>query len=420
MSLDLLQAFGDPSHEELANPWATATRQDSGNPRTTEGDDFGDFEEPEWPAQPINDVRGNSDPTFSTDIQPGNLSIDPSTRCPPPPPSFETANASHKLAIPPKTDDITPTDAKANGSTPITSWPSYGRAMGAKFVEESLPTSSFADDEWGDFEEEAHEGHSTAETAGNEAPKNVDPSEEATERTSSLLDLTDVPQTQSLGPAAPANIPPPFILLSAIVNNLHSLSTRMHDVVSATTVALMNSGTPDNDAVLENLTAQLATIKASARVTCGRKLRWKRDKVLAQSMSIGPANAGRSGGMKLIGINRTENRREDQEAAEVVRLWKQQVGSLKSFLARINAQQSEVDFVLPDISENVPIRTAKAGEGAVPATKWCFLCGLKRDERVARLDVNVEDSFSEWWVDHWGHVDCIRFWREHKDSLKQC
>ncbi|KAL8903767.1 MAG: hypothetical protein Q9207_003727, partial [Kuettlingeria erythrocarpa] len=267
--------------------------------------------------------------------------------------------------------------------------------------------SPFADDEWGDFEKEAHEGHSPAETAGDEAPKNIDPLGEAVERTGSLLDLTDVPQKQSLEPAAPSNIPPPSVLLSVIVNNLHTLSTGMHDIVSATSVALMSSENPDSDAVLENLTAQLAIIKASARVTSGRKLRWKRDKVLAQSMSIGPANAGRSGGMKLIGINRTETRREDQEAAEVVRLWKQQVGSLKSFLARINVQQSEVDFVLPDISENVPIRTAKAGEGAVTATKCCFLCGLKRDERVARLDVNVEDSFSEWWVDHWGHVDCI-------------
>ncbi|KAI4191779.1 MAG: hypothetical protein LQ346_004600 [Caloplaca aetnensis] len=418
MSLDLLQAFGGPSHEELANPWATASHQNSGDPRTTEEDDFGDFEEPEWPVQPLNQAREHSDPTLSTDIQPGDLLIDTSTGRPQPSPSFPKANAPLKLVIPPKTDDITPTDVKPIEPTPITSWPSYGRAR-AKSVGESLPLSPFADDDWGDFEEEAHEERSTAETAGNEAPQNVDASEKAAERTGSLLDHADVPQEQSLEPAAPSNIPPPSVLLSVVVNNLHSLSTRMRDTVSATSVALMSSENPDNDAVLENLTAQLAIIKASARVASGRKLRWKRDKILAQSMSIGPANAGRSGGMKLTGIDRTEIRREDQEAAEVVRLWKQQVGSVKSFLAQINAQQSEVNFVLPDISENVPIRTAKAGEGAVTATKCCFLCGLKRDERVARLDVNVEDSFSEWWADHWGHVDCICFWREHKDSLKQ-
>ncbi|KAL8860216.1 MAG: hypothetical protein Q9198_010588 [Flavoplaca austrocitrina] len=135
-------------------------------------------------------------------------------------------------------------------------------------------------------------------------------------------------------------------------------------------------------------------------------------------MSIGPANAGKAGGMKLTGVDRNEARREDQEAAEVVKLWQQQAGGIKSQIAKVNAQQSEVKFAIPEYSDNMPIRVAKLGEGGLTAPKCCFLCGLKRDERVARLDVSVEDSFREWWTDHWGHTDCIRFWEEHKDSLK--
>ncbi|KAL8763644.1 MAG: hypothetical protein Q9184_000644 [Pyrenodesmia sp. 2 TL-2023] len=417
MSLDLLQAFSDASYEESANPWAVESSQKSKNPQTAE-DEFGDFEEPEWPVQPMNPAGERSTPKLSTDIQPNDLLIDTASSRPTPSPSFQKANAPLKLAIPPKTDGTTPTDVKPEDSTPITSWPSYGRYR-AKSVAGSLPLSPYADDDWGDFEEEPHEGNNTAGAAGNKTSKNVDQPKETAEQTGALLDLTEVPQKQRLEPAAPSNIPPPSVLLSVIVNNLHSISTQIRGIVASTSTALMGSENPDNDAVLESLTAQLAIIKASARVICGRKLRWKRDKMLAQSMSIGPAHAGRSSGMKLTGIDRAEYRREDQEAAEVVRLWQQQVGGLKSCLARINAQQSEANLTLPDISENVPIRAAKAGEGGVTATKCCFLCGLKRDERVARLDVNVDDSFSEWWVDHWGHVDCIHFWAEHKDTLKR-
>lgn len=68
-------------------------------------------------------------------------------------------------------------------------------------------------------------------------------------------------------------------------------------------------------------------------------------------------------------------------------------------------------LVLPELSETMPLRTAKPGEGGISAPKCCFLCGLKRDERVARLDVNTEDSFGEWWVDHWGHVTASDFGR---------
>jgi len=41
---------------------------------------------------------------------------------------------------------------------------------------------------------------------------------------------------------------------------------------------------------------------------------------------------------------------------------------------------------------------------------------LKRDERVARVEFGVEDSFGEWWVEHWGHRTCRNFWAAQKSG----
>ncbi|KAI4147433.1 MAG: hypothetical protein L6R39_003117 [Caloplaca ligustica] len=436
MSLDLLQAFGDPSGEEPANPWATS---DVRSRHPIEDDDFGEFEQPEPsepPAQPTTLANEREAPTLPTNHQQDGLLINTALTRPPPSPSFQKANASLKLAIPPEPDNTTPTKTNPDESTPITAWPSSGRNR-AKSLGKLLPLSPYVDDDdddWGDFEETSPVNNASTETAERKAPQTLNPPQEPAEQTGFLLDTSDAPQKQTnsssiatkpsrtvpLEPAAPSNIPPPSILLSIITTILQSLPAQLRDIVSKTSTALMAHANPNNnDIPLETLTAKLAEIRASARIVAGRKLRWKRDTHLAQSMRIGPANAGKAGGMKLTGVDRTETRREDQEAAEVVRLWKQQVGGLKSHVARINAQQSEVEFVLPDIAENMPVRVAKVGEGALTAAKCCFLCGLKRDEKVARLDVNVEDSFGEWWVDHWGHVDCIRFWDVHEDSLRQ-
>ncbi|KAK4697330.1 hypothetical protein P7C71_g723, partial [Lecanoromycetidae sp. Uapishka_2] len=130
-------------------------------------------------------------------------------------------------------------------------------------------------------------------------------------------------------------------------------------------------------------------------------------------MRIGPAG-GKIGGMKLAGLDKTESRREDAEAAEAVHAWKQQVGGLRSAVTTAKLQIN-----VPDITETIPIRVMRPSEGAVAASKCCFLCGIKRDERVAKVDVQVEDSFGEWWTEHWGHVDCCSFWADHKGSLNQ-
>ena len=210
----------------------------------------------------------------------------------------------------------------------------------------------------------------------------------------------------------PSNVPPPSILLPLVARVFHSLAADVRMIVSSGFESSAHSSRLDQ-AKIYQLKDALGTARAGARIIAGRKLRWKRDSLLSQSMKIGPA-IGKSGGMKLVGLDRTESRREDAEAAEAIRIWKQQVGSLRSAVSNSNLQ-----VTVPDISEAMPIRVIKANEGALTAPRCCFLCGVKRDERIAKVDVNVEDSFGEWWTEYWGHVDCSTFWTDHKGSLSQ-
>lgn len=220
-----------------------------------------------------------------------------------------------------------------------------------------------------------------------------------------------VSEASNLGPP-PSNIPPPSILLPVIATVLGSLATELKTVTS--------NQPSDQPSTLSQLRALLSTIRAAARVLAGRKLRWKRDKLLSQSMKIGPAHSGKAGGMKLAGVDKAESRREDQEAAEALQVWKQQAGPVRSIVATLNSVWPEPErFKIPEIVENMPIRQGKPSEGMVTAPKCCFLCGIKRDERVAKVDVDVEDSFGEWWIEHWGHVDCVTFWEHHKNLLRQ-
>ena len=217
---------------------------------------------------------------------------------------------------------------------------------------------------------------------------------------------TDV---SNLGPP-PSNIPPPSILFPIIANVLGSLPARLKTVTSAQCL--------DQPSKSSEIRALLSTIRAAARILAGRKLRWKRDVLLSQSMKIGPAHSGKAGGMKLVGVDKAESRREDQEAAETLQVWKQQVGPLRATVGTLNSQMpANKRFKIPEIADNMPIRQGKPSEGVVTAPKCCFLCGIRRDER-AKVDVDVEDSFGEFWVEHWGHIDCVDFWKNHKDFLQ--
>ncbi|KAG8534209.1 uncharacterized protein KY384_001053 [Bacidia gigantensis] len=200
----------------------------------------------------------------------------------------------------------------------------------------------------------------------------------------------------------PANVPPPSILLLLSATVLH---------VPLPTDSVQ--GGKMSEAVGQRLT----DMRAISRVVAGRKQRWKRDNILSQSMKIG--QAGKQGGMKLTSVDKTESRREDQEVSEVLRVWKEQVGVLRSIVLAVQAAHQGIKLAVPEVTESAPVLLAKAGEGALTATKACFLCGLGRNERVSKIDVNVEDSFGEWWVEHWGHLDCTSFWTRHKSQLPQ-
>ena len=214
----------------------------------------------------------------------------------------------------------------------------------------------------------------------------------------------------------PSNIPPPSVLLAIVARQFQLVFNNVKDALCSKDLSLDSDSY--NQARIRAIQKVLATVRAGARILAGRKLRWKRDNLLSQSMKIGPAS-GKASGMKLTGIDKTENRREDQEAVEVLSAWRKQVGPLRSTISAIKSKRPEGGLMLPHISENMPVRSVKSSEGAVTAPKACFLCGIKRDERIEKVDIDVEDSFGEWWCEHWGHVDCVAFWEKHKSSLPQ-
>lgn len=214
----------------------------------------------------------------------------------------------------------------------------------------------------------------------------------------------------------PTNVPPPSMLLSIITAFYQSLRGELKAIITQDRASSDPYEALDQKRI-DDLQQRASIIRSSARVIAGRKFRWMRDTFLSQSMKIGPAS--KEGAIKLNSVNKSEGRREDHEVAEALTVWKQQLGSLRSIIALVNVHLSDRGIAIPEISANMPIRAAKPSEGAITAPKCCFLCGIKRDERVLHTDTNVEDSFGEWWTEHWGHVDCVVFWNELKSSLHQ-
>lgn len=127
--------------------------------------------------------------------------------------------------------------------------------------------------------------------------------------------------------------------------------------------------------------------------------------------------------MKLVGIDRQEAVREEREVADVVRIWREGVGRLRSAVAGVNqrlqSKGTEVLGPVPNLEEEMKVKSLKQSEGGVPSRSPCWLCGLKREERVVGVDGNVDDFFGEWWVEGVGmHRGCRNFWVEHKDGLR--
>ncbi|KAF2972165.1 hypothetical protein GQX73_g1445 [Xylaria multiplex] len=216
------------------------------------------------------------------------------------------------------------------------------------------------------------------------------------------------------GALPPINIPPPSILLSAFTQLFDQANEYLYKPISGQPQSIKDRVLSDPK-VYDFLRGYLNLVVVAARIIAGRRVRWHRDKFLSQSMSISAAG---SKGMKLAGIDKAQTTREDREAVDLVSHWKSQVGRLRSAVASANStrKSSGEQLKIPELTDTVQLQTARD----VPtAPKACVICGLKRNERLPKVDYEVEDSFGEWWVEHWGHVSCKRFWLQHENTLRQ-
>lgn len=131
--------------------------------------------------------------------------------------------------------------------------------------------------------------------------------------------------------------------------------------------------------------------------------------------------------MKVTSIDRAETAREDREVADVLKAWQGQVGRLRGAVAEVRKaavgteRENGVDgLVVPEMKEVMAVKSVGSKEGGVAGVRACALCGLKRDERVQKVDGEVFDGFGEWWVEGWEmHRACRNFWLEHEGKLRQ-
>lgn len=200
------------------------------------------------------------------------------------------------------------------------------------------------------------------------------------------------------GELAPTNVPPPAVLLTLFPALFSDAQEKLFKPMAAQTLPMRNKVLAE-PATITYLQGYMLLASVAAHIIAGRKLRWKRDQHLSQGMRIGPASSRATSGMKLSSIDKSENMKEEREASDVVRAWKDQVGRLRHVVSAANQIRVGSLGVVPDIQETMPVKVLKQGEGGVPAKEPCMLCGLKRDERVGAVDQGVEDSFGEWWVD---------------------
>lgn len=381
-------------------------------------DDFGDFETVSSPT-PQFDLLQIGSPVKSEKVtkRPSELlRTDDSLKSSPFPyprapksPSFRERNPFAGLALTtPPISEKKKEDAPKKES-PVTAWPVYEPNIPAVGPYHDSPApSNLEEEDWGDFED------LPAETRDIKAPK---PGIEADAWAWDAVDSVPNPvHTTSAELPPPTNIPPPSVLLAMFPQLFNLPQSSLFQAVANQPFALKNRILSD-PSTIDFLRAYILLATVAARIIVGRKLRWKRDTLLSQSMKIGRAVAHGKGGMKLTGVDKAEATREEREAADLVRIWREQVGRLRSAVAAANSSlhDQSAHLAVPEITETMTVKSV----GALTAPKACVLCGLKREERIAKIDFQVEDSFGEWWVEHWGHRACRNFWQEHENKLKQ-
>ena len=200
------------------------------------------------------------------------------------------------------------------------------------------------------------------------------------------------------GELPPTNVPPPGVLLSLFPTLFADAQEHLFKPMAAQPLPMRNKLMAE-PATITYLQGYLKLANVAAHIIAGRKLRWKRDQHLSQGMRIGPASSRATSGMKLSGIDKGENMKEEREVSDVVRVWKEQVGRLRHVVSGINQIKAGTLGRGPDLQETMPVKTLKQSEGGIPARQACMMCGLKRDERVTPADMEMDDSFGEWWID---------------------
>ena len=306
--------------------------------------------------------------------------------------TFERPKPSSKLATSPIAARPKPTK-ELTPPTPLTGWP--------ESEDDKSEKRKSAIEEWAAFDD-LPPNNPRAPSPPPPASWNWD-AEETPEPPTVSSDDKEPP---------PINVPPPSILLSAFPALLDLANSSIFSPLAGKSASIRQKVLSDPSTV-DFLKSYLLLSTVAARVVAGRKLRWNRDKFLIKGMSISAAG---SKGMKLAGVDKAQTARDDREAADVLMVWNEQVGRLRSAVAAANSATGATRLKVPDLAENMPVQTAKM----VPtAPRPCVICGLKRDERVTGVDHDVEDSFGEWWVEHWGHRACKNFWLQHEKQLRQ-
>jgi hypothetical protein len=389
-----------------------------------EDDDFGDFEtaastEPSQPqqSQSLNGLFGATTLSSKSSKRPSDLlqaSVTLTSNVLPYPqapksPSFQERNPFAELGLATKQLSSIKGEDKLKSASPVTAWPTFEPAVPKPDIYRDSPVATAQDEEeWGDFADLPPE---TPAVANAKAASGIEADAWAWDAADQV---TEAARPVEMTP--PTNIPPPSVLLALFPPLFDLPQSTLFKVVANQTFSLKNRIISD-PATVDFLRAYLLIAVVAARLIAGRKLRWKRDTLLSQAMKIGPAAASGKGGMKLAGVDKAEATREDREAADVVRVWREQLGRLRSAIAVANSsiKDTSAHLVIPEINEAMHVKTQ---EGSLTAPKPCIVCGLKREERISKVDVQVEDSFGEWWVEHWGHRACRNFWLEHESKLR--
>jgi hypothetical protein len=200
------------------------------------------------------------------------------------------------------------------------------------------------------------------------------------------------------GELPPTNVPPPGVLLSLFPILFAEAQEKLFKPMAAQPLPMRNKLMAE-PATIVYLQGYLILANVAAHIIAGRKLRWKRDQHLSQGMRIGPASSRATSGMKLTGIDKSENMKEEREVSDVVRHWKEQVGRLRHVVSGVNQIKAGTLERGTDLQEAMPVKMLKQSEGGIPARTPCMLCGLKREERVTAADMATNDSFGEWWID---------------------